>query len=75
MLKLEDIIDAKEGREIKRALAAKMVSEGFERRSSVNYWMFPILLSVNGKIFMKINGRDFFLIIKRSKLFNISSEE
>jgi putative transposase len=31
MLKLEDIIDAKEGREIKRALAAKMVSEGFER--------------------------------------------
>jgi len=31
MLKLEDIIDAKEGREIKRALAAKMVLEGFER--------------------------------------------
>jgi len=30
MLKLEDIIDAKEGREIKRALAAKMVLEGFE---------------------------------------------
>ncbi len=30
MLKLEDIIDAKEGRAIKRALAAKMVLEGFE---------------------------------------------
>jgi len=30
MLKLEDIIDAKAGRAIKRALAAKMVLEGFE---------------------------------------------
>jgi len=52
-----------------KGTAAKMVSEGFERRSSVNYWMFPILLSVNGKIFMKINGRGFFLIIKVVKAF------
>jgi len=36
MLKLKDIIDAKEGREIKRA-AAKMVLEGFGPMLFVNY--------------------------------------
>ncbi|MBF0121668.1 MAG: helix-turn-helix domain-containing protein, partial [Desulfobacterales bacterium] len=32
MLKLEDIIDSKEGREIKRAIATKMVLQGFDTK-------------------------------------------
>jgi predicted transcriptional regulator len=65
MLKLEDIIDAKEGREIKRA-AAKMVLEGFET------YVVCKLLEVSASFVSKWKNvyeaerpRDFFLIIKR----------
>ena len=67
MLKLEDIIDAKEGREIKRA-AAKMVLEGFVPMLFVNYQKFQLLLSVNGKMFMA-EGAEGLLLNHSGKSF------
>ena len=53
ILNLEDIIDAAEDREIKRAIAVKMVILGL-RKTFVIYWKYLICLSVNGKRFMNM---------------------
>ena len=52
---MEDIIDAAEDREIKIAIAVKMVILGF-KKTSVIYWKYLICLSANGKRFMNMKA-------------------
>ena len=54
MLKLEEIIDAAEGREIKRAIAVKMVLLGFKTKDICDLLEVPMRLSVNGRSSMKM---------------------
>ena len=70
MLKLENIIDAEEGREIKRALAVKMVLEKIETHVICKLLEVSASFVSKWKNIYEAEGQmDFFLIIKGVKVF------